>query len=124
MQFDTELFGRVDVTKDIVYAQDIKELEPKSHMSWLPIEKLTNEEKEVIQEYQRRKTTLLGKYSTPIKDLDTTHETWIGNFTSQHEKRLPRCQEFYESDQHKIDKSVYSTDELQAYAVYKQALNT
>ena len=30
----------------------------------------------------------------------------------------------YASEQHKIDKTVYSTDELQAYAIYKQALDT
>ena len=33
------------MTKDIVYAQDIQQLEPRSHMSWLPIEKLTTEVK-------------------------------------------------------------------------------
>ena len=33
-------------------------------MSWLPQEKLTTEEKETIQDYQRRKTALLGKYNT------------------------------------------------------------
>ena len=30
----------------------------------------------------------------------------------------------YETDQHKIDKSDYSTDKLQAYTIYKQALDT
>ena len=30
----------------------------------------------------------------------------------------------YASDQNKIDKTEYSTDELQAYAIYKQALDT
>ena len=30
----------------------------------------------------------------------------------------------YSSEQHKIDKTVYSTDELQAYAIYNQALDT
>ena len=73
-------------------------------MSWLPTEKLTTEEKETIQDYQRRKTTLLGKYNTHIKDIDTAHETWIGNFTAQHKKRLQRCQELYATEQHKIDK--------------------
>ena len=68
-------------------------------MSWLPIERLTTEEKEVIQNYQRRKFALLGKYNTHIKDLDTTHETWIGNFSTQHKKRLAKCQELYASDQ-------------------------
>ena len=43
------------MTTDIVYTQDIQQLQPRSHMSWLPIEKLTIEEKEVIQDYQRRK---------------------------------------------------------------------
>ena len=93
-------------------------------MSWLPQEKLTTEEKETIQDYQRRKTTLLGKYNTHIKDIDTAHETWIGNFTAQHKKRLQRCQELYATEQQKIDKTVYSTDELQAYAIYKPALDT
>ena len=93
-------------------------------MSWLPTEKLTTEEKDVIQEYKQRKAALLGKYNNQIKDLDTTHETWIGNFTTQHKKRLQKYQELYTSEQHKIDKTVYSTDELQAYAIYKQALDT
>ena len=93
-------------------------------MSWLPQEKLTAEEKEVIQDYNRRKATLLGKYNTHIKDLDTAHETWIGNFTTQHKKRLQRCQELYATEQHKIDKTTYSTDELQVFAIYKQALDT
>ena len=66
----------------------------------------------------------MGKCNNHIKDLDTTHETWIGNFTTQHKKRLQRCQELYASEQHKTDKTVYSTDELQAYAIYKQALDT
>ena len=92
-------------------------------MSWLPTEKLTTEEKEVIQEYKQRKTTLLGKYNNQIKDLDTTHETWIGNFSTQHKKRLQKCQGLYASEQQKIDKAVYSTDELQAYVVHKQALD-
>ena len=55
-------------------------------MSWLPIEKLTTEERETIQGFNKRKTTLHGKYHQQIKDLDTTHETWIGNFSSQHKK--------------------------------------
>ena len=57
-------------------------------MSWLPVEKLTTEEKETIQDCNKRKVTLLGKYNQQIKDLDTTHETWVGNFSSQHKKRL------------------------------------
>ena len=44
-----------------------------------------------------------------IKDLDTTHETWIGNFSSQHKKKLKICQELYKVDQHNIDKTEYST---------------
>ena len=52
-------------------------------MSWLPIEKLTTEERETIQGFNKRKTTLHGKYHQQIKDLDTTHETWTGNFSSQ-----------------------------------------
>ena len=114
----------MDVTTDIVYSQDLKHLEPKDHMSWLLIEKLIIEEKEVIQEYKQRKATLLGKYNTHIKDIDTAHETWIESFTTQHKKRLQKCQELYASEQHKIDKTVYSTDKLQAYAIYKQALDT
>ena len=47
-------------------------------MSWLPQEKLTAEEKETVQDYQRRKTALLGKYNTHIKDIEKSHETWIG----------------------------------------------
>ena len=66
------------MTTDIVYSQEIQQLESRSHMSWLPTEKLTKEEQETIQDYQRRKTTLLGKYNTHIKDIDTAHETWIG----------------------------------------------
>ena len=30
----------------------------------------------------------------------------------------------YATEQHKIDKTVYSIDELQAYAIYKPALDT
>ena len=90
-------------------------------MSWLPPEKLTAEEKEVIQRIKQRKATLLGKYNNQIKDLDTTHETWPGNFSAQHKKRLQKCQELYASEQQKIDKTVYSTDKLQAYAIYKQS---
>ena len=93
-------------------------------MSWLPQEKLTTEEKETIQDYQRRKTALLGKYNTHIKDIEKAHETWIGNFTAQHKKRLQRCQELYATEEQKIDKTVYSTDELQTYAIYKPALDT
>ena len=93
-------------------------------MSWLPIEKLTTEERKTIQGFNKRKTTLHGKYHQQIKDLDTTHETWIGNFSSQHKKKLQKCQELYKVEQHKIDKTEYSTDELQAYAIYKPAVDT
>ena len=48
-------------------------------MSWLPPEKLTAEEKEVLQEFKRRKDTLLVKYNNQIKDLNTTHETCVIN---------------------------------------------
>ena len=119
------MFGRGDVTTDIVYSQDIQQLEPKQdHMSWLTQEKLTTEKKGVIQEYNKRKATLLGKYNNHIKDLYTAHETWIGNFTTQYKERLQKCQELYASEQHKIDKTVYLRDELQTYAIYKQALDT
>ena len=93
-------------------------------MSWLPQEKLTTEEKETIQDYQRRKTALLGKYNTHIKDIEKAHETWIGNFTAQHKKRLQACQELYATEEQKVDKTVYSTDELQAYAIYQPAIDT
>ena len=93
-------------------------------MSWLPVEKLTTEERDIILDFNKRKTSLLGRYHQQIKDLDTTHETWIGNFSSQHEKKLQRCQELYKVEQHKIDKTEYSTDELQAYAIYKPAVDT
>ena len=93
-------------------------------MSWLYQEKLTKEEKELIQEYNKRKAALLCKYNTYIKDIYTAHEISSWNFTTQHKKRLRKCQELYASEQHKIDKTVYSVDELQAYATYKQALDT
>ena len=93
-------------------------------MSWLPVEKLTTEERDLIQDFNKRKTSLLDRYHQQIKDLDTTHETWIGNFSSQHKKKLQRCQELYKVEQHKIDKTEYSTDELQAYAIYKPAVDT
>ena len=38
------------------------------------------------QDYQRRKTALLGKYNTHIKDIETAHETWIGNFKAIEEE--------------------------------------
>ena len=115
---------KVNVTTDLVYSQDIQQLETGSHMSWLPQERLTPEEKETLQDNQRRKATLLGKYNTHIKDIETAHETWIGNFTAQYKKRLQRCQELYATEEQKIDKTVYSTDELQAYAIYKPAVDT
>ena len=112
------------MTTDIVHSQDIQQLETRSHMSWLPQEKLTTEEKETTQDYQRRMTALLSKYNTHIKDIETAHETWIGKFTAQYKKRLQRCQELNATEEQKIDKTVYSTDELQAYAIYKPALDT
>ena len=39
-------------------------------------------------------------------------------------KKLQKCQELYKVEQHKIDKTEYSTDELQAYAIYKPAVDT
>ena len=118
------MFGRETIATDVVFSQDIHHLEPRNHMSWLPVEKLTTEEKEILQDFNKRKATLLGRYHQQIKDLDTTHETWIGNFSSQHKKKLQKCQELYRTEQHKIDKTEYSTDELQAYAIYKPALDT
>ena len=79
---------------DIMFSQDLQQLEPKGHMSWLPQNKLTTEEKEVLQEYTQKKTALLGKYNTHIKDLDTTHETWIGNFSAQHKKNYKSVKSF------------------------------
>ena len=112
------------IATDVVYSQDIYHLEPRNHMSWLPVEKLTTEEKEILQDFNKRKATLLGRYHEQIKDLDTTHETWVGNFSSQHKKKLQKCQELYRTEQHKIHKAEYSTDELQAYAIYKPAVDT
>ena len=114
-----KLFGRERIATDIVCSQDIQHLEPRNHMSLLPVEKLTSEEKEILQDFKKnkRKATLLGRYHQQIKDLDTTHETWVGNFSSQHKKKLQKCQELYTAEQHKIDKTEYSTDELQAYAI-------
>ena len=39
-------------------------------------------------------------------------------------RNYKKCQEFYKVEQHKIDKTEYSTDELQAYAIYKPAVDT
>ena len=115
----------MDVTTDILYSQDIQQLEPnEDHMSWLPQKKLKVEKKEVIQESKQRKAALLGKYNKQIKDLETTHETWIGNFRTQHKKRLQKCPELYASKQQMIDKAVISTDELQAYVIIRQVLDT
>ena len=38
-------------------------------MSWLPIEKLTTEEKDIIKDFNKKKTTLHGKYHQQIKIL-------------------------------------------------------
>ena len=118
------MFGRETIATDVVFSQDIHHPESRNHMSWLPVEELTTEEKEIIQDFIKRKASLLGRYHQQIKDLDTTHETWIGNFSSQHKKKLQRCPELYKTEQHKIDKAEYSTDELQAYAIYKPAVDT
>ena len=118
------MFGRETIATDVVFSQDIYHLESINHMSWLPVEKLTTEEREIIQDFNKRKASLLGRYHQQIKDLDTTHETWIGNFSSQHKKKLKICQELYRVEEHKIDKTEYSTDELQAYAIYKPAVDT
>ena len=55
---------------------------------------------------------MLDKYNTHIKDIEKSHETWIGNFTAQHKKRLQAYQEQYATEEQKVDKTVYSTDEL------------
>ena len=111
------MFGRETIATDVVFSQDIHHSESRNHMSWLPVEKLTTEEKEIIQDFNKRKASLLGRYHT-------THETWVGNFSSQHKKKLQKCQELYRTEQHKIDKTEYSTDEFQAYAIYKPTLDT
>ena len=118
------MFGRETIVTDVVFSQDIHQLESRNNISWLPVEKLTTEERDIIQDFNKRKAPLLGRYHQQIKDLDTTHETWIENFSSQHKKKLQRCQELYKVEQHKIDKTEYSTDELQAYAIYKPAVDT
>ena len=74
------------IATDVVFSQDIHHIESINHMSWLPVEKLTMEEKDILQDFNKRKTSLLGRYHQQIKDLDTTHETWIGNFSSQHKR--------------------------------------
>ena len=117
MSFDTDLFARETKVTDVVFSQDIHHIESRNHMSWLPVEKLSTEERDIIQDFNKRKASLLGRYYQQIKDLDTTHETWIGNFSSQHKKKLQRCPELYKVEQHKIDETEYSTDELQAYAI-------
>ena len=37
---------------------------------------------------------------------------------------MQACQELYATEKQKVDKTVYSTDELQAYAIYQPALDT
>ena len=118
------MFGRETIATDVVFSQDIHHPESRNHMPWLPVETLTTEEKEIIQDFNKRKASLLGRYHQQIKDLDTTHETWVGNLSSQHKKKLQRCQELYRTEQHKIDKTEYSTYKLQAYAIYKPAVDT
>ena len=36
-------------------------------MSWLPVEKLTTEEKDTIQDFNKRKASLLGRYHQQIR---------------------------------------------------------
>ena len=68
------------------------------HMSWLPVEKLTTEENEILQDYNKRKATLLGKYNQQIKDLDTNHEIWVETLVVN-TRKLQKCQELYFSEQ-------------------------
>ena len=42
----------------------------------------------------------------------------VGNFSSQHRNKLQKCQALHTTIKHKRDKTEYSTDELQAYAIY------
>ena len=78
------MFGRETIATDVVFSQDIPHPESRNHMSWLRVEKLTTEERDIIQDFNKRKASLLGRYHQQIKDLETTHETWVGNFSSQH----------------------------------------
>ena len=63
------MFGRETIATDVVFSQDIHHLESINHMSWLPVEKLTTEERDIIQDFNKRKTSLLGRYHQQIKDL-------------------------------------------------------
>ena len=39
-------------------------------------------------------------------------------------RKVAACQELYATEEKKVDKTTYSTDELQAYAIYQPALDT
>ena len=69
-------YGFWGLATEVEYSKGIHHIGSINHMSWLPIEELTTEERETIQCFNKRKTTLHGKYHQQIKDLDTTHETW------------------------------------------------
>ena len=47
---------------------------------------------------------------------------WELHYPTQ--EKITKVSRVYASEQHKIDKNVYSTDELHTYAIYKQALDT
>ena len=64
---ETDLFGRETIGTNVVFSQDIQQIESINHMSWLPIEKLTTEEKDIIQDFNKKKTTLHGKYHQQIR---------------------------------------------------------
>ena len=56
------------MTTDIVYSQDIQQLEPKEdHMSWLPQKKLTVEKKIGNTRKQTKKSCIIYWVSTTIK---------------------------------------------------------
>ena len=118
------MFGRETIARDVVYSQDIYHLEPRNHVLVNCREAYHRGKRNITGFQQKKSYTLLGRYYQQIKDLDTTHKTWIGNLSSQHKKKLQKCQELYRTEQHKIAKTEYSTDELQAYAIYKPALDT
>ena len=59
-------------------------------MSWLPQDKLTTEEKEILKEPQQKKDSLIGKYHTQIKSQTTTHETWLNTFITDNTKKSVR----------------------------------
>ena len=91
-------------------------------MSWLPQDKWTAEEKEILKAIQQRKDALTGKYHTQIKNQVTTHETWLNTFITENTKK--RVQKYKDYHEKKIDKVELTIDDLQAYASYATAITT